>query len=95
MQVLQVLQLPFRLPPGQLSEFTANLGSGLRGNVRDWEVDSRASMLAQALWQRAAEEAKGPRGRETAEWYRTEGGASLYEASGIGNKEFKIKRFVD
>jgi hypothetical protein len=40
-------------------------------------------------------ETKGVRRGETAEWYDTKVELHWYEASGIGKKEFKIKRFVD
>ena len=38
---------------------------------------------------------KRRRYRETSEWYDTEAELHWYEASGIGKKEFKIKRFMD
>lgn len=61
----------------------------------DQHVDSRAAPSSQALRQRAAANAQRIRRRAAAKGTMRKAEVHWYEASGIGKKEFKIKRFVD
>jgi hypothetical protein len=59
------------------------------------QQDSRARPAGEAAWARALEEAEGNGDNPNDRWIDSPCGVHWYEATGIGRREIKIKRYLD